>query len=186
MALTQTTLTLEEFLKLPEEEPPLEFEDGVVIQKVSPKAKHSTIQSEFIERINGFSGPGRIAKALPELRATFGGRSYVPDVAVYAWERLPADNTGEIVDDVFDPPDVAIEIVSPTQSVMALVRRCVWYVDNGVRIALLVDPADRSVVAFRLGRNPEALRETDRIDLSDVLPGFELTVQELFASLRIR
>jgi Uma2 family endonuclease len=35
---------LDEFLELPEEEPALEYEAGVVKQKVSPKAPHGRLQ----------------------------------------------------------------------------------------------------------------------------------------------
>jgi Uma2 family endonuclease len=63
------------------------------------------------------------------------------------------------------------------------VRRCLWYVANGVEVALLVDPADESVLAFRLNRQASAWRASDRIDLSEVLPDFEITVERLFASL---
>ena len=52
MAITSTPLTLEQFLALPEEEPPLEFADGVVSQKVSPKTRHSALQAELVERLN--------------------------------------------------------------------------------------------------------------------------------------
>lgn len=41
------------------------------------------------------------------------------------------------------PPDLVVEIASPRQSINGLVRRCIWYTENGVGIALLVDP-DRS------------------------------------------
>jgi len=51
-------------------------------------------------------------------------------------------------------------------------------------VALLVDPADESVLAFRPDRQASAWRASDRIDLSEVLPDFELTVEQLFASLR--
>ena len=63
-------------------------------------------------------------RAFTELRATFGGHSYVPDVSVYLWERVPLDARGRVANDFVEPPDV--EIVSPEQSVNALVRRCVW------------------------------------------------------------
>jgi hypothetical protein len=42
-------MTLVEFLALPEEEPALEFADGRVEQKVSPKGKHSGLQGEPCE-----------------------------------------------------------------------------------------------------------------------------------------
>src|SRR5579864_1874767 len=79
MTVAPTQLTLEEFLKLPEEEPALEFEDGAVTSKVWPKGRHSTLQAELIERLNQSGRPRKLARAFPELRVTFGGASFVPD-----------------------------------------------------------------------------------------------------------
>jgi Uma2 family endonuclease len=112
--------------------------------------------------------------------------SRVPDISVYRRDRIPLDTNGLIADDFPEPPDVALQIVSPEQSVNALVRRCVWYVAHGVQVALLVDPADQSVLAFRPNQQPTAWRGSDQIDLGEVLPAFALTVEELFASLRLR
>jgi len=53
-----------------------------------------------------------------------------------------------------------------------------------VQVALLVDPAYESVLAFRPGDRVSALHGPDRIELGDVLPDFELTVEELFGALR--
>lgn len=187
MALAQQQpLTLDEFLQLPEEKPALEFEDGRVSQKVSPKGRHSTLQGEIYDRVNAFARPRKLARAYTELRTTFGGFSRVPDVSAYVWDRIPVTAEGKVADDFTLPPDIAIEIVSPTQSVNALVRRCLWYVRNSVRVALLVDPADESVLIFRAGRVPRVLRGNDAIDVDDFLPGFRLTVEELFDSLSLR
>jgi len=185
MTISYQGLTLEEFLKLPEEEPALEFEDGVVTQKVSPKPPHGRLQYKFAEHLDRFGEPARLGIVFTETRVTFGGRSRVPDLCFYTWARIPRSPSGEVANDFFDPPDITVEIVSPGQSVTALFRRCLWYVEQGVGIALLVDPGDRSVIAFRPGSTPKALEGSDRIDLDDILPGFELTVQELFDSLRV-
>lgn len=185
MAISEKRLTLDEFLKLPERKPALEFEEGVVSQKPVPKGKHSRLQYALAEFFNRFSLASKLAVAFPELRATYGGRSYVPDVALYRWDRIPRDEAGRVADDFFESPDVAVEIVSPRQGVTALVRKCLWYVANGAQVAALVDPGDESVLLFRLGRPTEPLRGPDRIDLGDVLPGFALAVQELFDSLRL-
>ncbi len=186
MAILQRQVTLEEFLKLPEDKPALEFEDGMVTQKVSPKGQHSTLQSSIVKRVDSFALPRKLAMSFPELRSTFAGRSPVPDVSVYVWERIPFNDAGEVANDFYEPPDIAFEIVSPEQSVNALIRRCTWYVENGVRVALLIDPVDKSVVVFVFGQALRYLHGEDRIDLDDVLPGFELTVAELFSSLKVR
>ena len=179
-------LTLDEFLTLPEEEPALELEpDGTVVQKVWPLGQHSRLQFALCEAVNRFGEPRRLAFAFPELRAIFGGAAYVPAVAIYAWDRIPRTADSE-VGDVFDAaPDVAIEIVSPEQSTNALVRRCLWYVENGSGTALLVDPADRSVVRFEPDKAARVLRDADAIDFGSVLRGFTVTVAEIFGALRL-
>ena len=183
MAIEQHRLTLEKFLKLPEEKPALEFLEGTVTQKVAPQGKHSVLQYAIAERINRAMSPDKRAYAFPELRATFAGVSRVPDVAVYRWERIPRDEAGEVANTFSEPPDIAIEIVSPGQSTNALLRRCLWFVANGVAVAILADPEDKSLLVFRPGQSPQPLHGSDRIALDEVLPGFELTVEDLFASL---
>ena len=184
MVLTRERIALEQFLELPEDKPALEYLEGVVSQKVSPKTRHSMLQGALLERINGFTRSRRIAWAFPELRLTFAGASPVPDVSVLRWDRIPYDDQGILVDDLFLAPDIAVEIVSPDQSVNSFIQKCLWYVDNGVQIALLTDPNHQSIVAFRHGQEPRLLRGSERIDLDEVLPGFQLTVHELFSSLR--
>jgi Uma2 family endonuclease len=176
---------LEEFLELPEEKPALEYVDGEVTQKASPQGKHSVLQSEIALRIGNFARPARLAIVMIELRSIFARACVVPDVSVYLSPRVPLDPTGKIADRFFDPPDLAVEIVSPDQSTNAPVRRCLWYVANGVQLALLVDPDDESVLLFRPSQVPVALRAGDRIDLDEVLPGFELTAATLFEALRV-
>lgn len=185
MAVTEQQLSLQEFLRLPEDKPALEYEDGMVTQKVSSKGQHSTLQGTFVRLFDSFATPRKLAKAFPELRTTFAGASRVPDVSLCLWDRVPRDKRGRVANDFFEPPDLVVEIVSPEQSVNALVRRCMWYVTNGVRLALLIDSADDSILLFRPEQPPVALSGAERIDVSDLLPGFHLTVEELFASLRL-
>ena len=155
MAIAQRSLTLEEFLALPEEKPALEFEpDGTVIQKMSPKGRHSLLQLTLCELINAWARSRRLAVAFPELRAVYAGAAYVPDVSVYRWDRIPRTADGNVADDFREPQDIAIEIVSPKQSANALIRRSLWYVRHGVEIALLVDPSDNSVSRWHGPRTP--------------------------------
>lgn len=186
MAIPQRQLTIDEFLRLPEEKPALEFAEGMATQKVSPKGKHSVLQAAICRLFDSFARARKLAMAFPELRTTFGGRSLVPDVAVYRWSRIPVDDQGRVANDFFEPPDIVVEIVSPEQSTNAVVRRCLWYVGHGVPVALLVDPSDESVLLFRPNQVPRALHGPEKIDLADVLPGFELAVQELFDSLSVK
>jgi len=178
-------MTLDEFLALPETWPALEYVGVVVTQKVAPQGQHGILQGEFVERLNVFARPSKLARALPELRTTYAGLSRVPDVAIYLWQRIPRLPNGRIANRFTEPPDIAVEIVSPDQSATDLFDKCLWYVRNGVQIALVVDPEHDVVFRFRPDSLPDSLRGDDRIDLDAVLPGFELTAGQLFGSLVI-
>ena len=108
----------------------------------------------------------------------------MPDVAVYLRDRIPRDASGDIADYFYEAPDIAFEVVSPGQRVSSLLRKSAWYLDNGVRVAVIVDIEDRTALVLRKEQPLRICRGDDRIDLSDVLPGFELTATQLFGRLR--
>src|SRR5215208_4480233 len=184
MTAVQRRLTLEEFLELPEESPALELIDGAVSQKVAPQWLHGWFQSILVMLINQFAGPRHLAWAFPEIREAFGRDSLVPDIGVYRWERIPRTAEGRLINAPPTPPDIAIEIISPGQSVAELVRKGRRYLTHGVQIVVVVHPEAESVTLVRSDGSTATLRE-DRIDLDAVLPGFELTVQALFDTLQL-
>lgn len=185
MAIARQRMTLDEFLKLPEEEPPLELLFGEVTQKAAPKIFHSASQLYLGSLFNAFARPKRLGRAFTELRTSYEGTSTVPDVTYFVWDRIPRAADGRRLAEAQVAPDIAVEIVSPDQSVTDLVVRCLWYVANGVRIALLIDPDRLSVILFRPGAEPIAVRETGSLDLGDVIPGFVLDVADLFSELNV-
>lgn len=184
MAISQRPPPLDAFLTWPETKPARELFEGAVRLKEPAGGPRSLLQGFLAWRLDDAGRSSGLAKTFIELRTSFGGASLVPDVAVYRRERIPRDAAGEVAEDFFESPDIVGEIVPPGDGLNVLVRRCVWYVANGVRIALLVNPKDRSVLIFRPGAVPTPLRGADRIDLDEVVPGFQLTVDELFAALR--
>jgi Uma2 family endonuclease len=181
MVAVGTRLTLEEFLALPEEKPALEYIDGMVTQKMSPKAQHSALQMALAERLNRAGQPK--LRAFPELRVTFAGASRVPDISVFRVERMAVDARGRLANDVLIPPDVVVEITSLEDSPNELLRKCRWCVANGVGTALIVDPDDQSVIALWPGGRIDEWTGADHIDLLEVLPKLDLSVQDLMGAL---
>ena len=178
-------LTLDEFLHLPEAKPALEYVDGRVRQKVSPRPKHAGLQAYFIKYFDAAGMPRKLARALSEVRCTFAGRSRVPDVAVFRWARIPRDPHGELGDECRYAPDIVVEIMSPGQSIASLTRDGAWYVDNGVTLALLLLPGPRSIRVFAPGQPMRELTADDVLDFSPIIPGATLTVREVYASLAV-
>ena len=159
------TITLAEFLALPEEEPALEYFDGTVTQKMSPKGRHGTLEWSTAQVVNLYGIPRKLAQAFPETRTTFAGASYVPDVSVYVWGRIPTDDQGYVLDDFVTAPDIAVEIASPGQGRQKLLDRCQWYVQNGVRVALLIDPRRFTVTELRPDAESRVYRRGQKIEL---------------------
>jgi Uma2 family endonuclease len=186
MALPQRSITLEQFLKLPEEEPALEFVAGTVQQKVSPKGPHGRGQASLARLISNFAEPRRLAAVFTETRVTYAGESRVPDLSVYRWDRVPLGPNQRVVDDFTSPPDIAVEIISPGQTRREQIERCRWYVEHDVAISLLVDPQRETVTRFRADDEPIVLSGDESIDLDPVLPGFRLSPNELFGALYFR
>jgi Uma2 family endonuclease len=174
-------MTLEEFLALPEEKPYLEYDHGVVTQKMAPFADHSSIQIEFGQALNLTARPGRLGRVFTEMRFVTPDWAPVPDISYYRQERIHP-RSRDAFGDFNLPPDLAIEIVSPSQSLGEQMRKCLRYAGLAIPVSLVVDPADRSVYAVRPGQPTQVLRGDDRIDLDDVLPSFSLTVNQLFAA----
>jgi len=181
------SLTLEEFLALPETKPASEYIHGKIFQKPMPKGKHSRLQEKLSGRINLVLEDEGIAIAFPELRCTFGDRSTVPDIAVFQSSRIPTDDTGDIANIFPIPPDWTIEILSPEQSSTKVVNNILHCLDHGCAMGWLLDPADKSVTVYPKGQQPRYFSGSeDRLPVPEFAANFELTVGQLFAWLQVR
>jgi Uma2 family endonuclease len=177
-------LTLEEFLQLPETKPAREFINGQIIQKPMPQGKHSAIQGDFVPAVNQALRTQRIARAFPELRCTFGGRSIVPDVAVFTWERIQRDSNGKVADRFLIAPDWTVEILSPDQSQTKVIRNILHCLDCGTEMGGLIDPDEESIFVYRNDRTIAVFEQPqDLIPVPDFASNLELTVAQIFSWL---
>lgn len=178
------TLTLEEFLKLPETKPASEYIDGQIIQKPMPQGEHSTIQGELIITINGVTKPQKIARAFPELRCIFAERAIVPDVAVFVWQRIPRNENGGIANIFPLAPDWIIEILSPGQSQTKVIAKILHSLKYGTQIGWLIDPSERLVFVYFANQPPEMFDEAEQLlPVPSFASELQLTVGHLFGWL---
>jgi Uma2 family endonuclease len=176
-------ITLEDFLKLPETKPASEYLEGEVYQKPMPQGEHSTLQGELVTGINQVAKPNKIAYAFPELRCTFGGRSIVPDIVVFTWDRIPRTESGRIANQFEIYPDWMIEILSPRQSANKIIKKIFFCLQQETKLVWLIDPEDESVLTFRPDVQPEIKEGDDIIPALPALTEWRLTVREMFAWL---
>jgi len=180
-------VTLEEFLKLPETKPASEFIDGKIIQKPMPQGQHSRIQQKLTGCINAVTEDSRIALALPELRCTFSGRSIVPDIAVFTWERIPLTPDGAIANQFNAHPDWAIEILSPDQSVTRVTSNILYCLNQGSQMGWLIDPNEKLVLVYTSNQQPSFFEEpSDLLPVPNFAAALDLTLEQLFGWLQLR
>jgi Uma2 family endonuclease len=104
----------------------------------------------------------------------------IPDVAFVSRERLPGgrpprDSIPDLV------PDLAFEVLSEGNTHKEMQRKLNDYFGAGARLVWYIDARKRIVSVYTSPENVTVLDETAVIDGGNVLPGFRLAIQELFA-----
>ena len=115
----------------------------------------------------GFSSSGGFS--LPS------GRMLAADAAFVSLERWSALSPTERSGFARIAPDFVVEIQSPSDSRPVLCAKMEQWIEDGVRLAWLIDPQSRSVVVYRPDRAPETFESPQTVTGDDdVLPGFVL------------
>jgi Uma2 family endonuclease len=112
----------------------------------------------------------------------FGDLVRIPDVAFISWDRIP----GKCVPTEPIPalvPDLAVEVLSASNTKAEMTRKLGEYFSAGVRLVWLIDPEARTVVVHTAQDQATTLLENDRLDGNPVLPGFSVSLRDLFAEL---
>ena len=108
------------------------------------------------------------------------GASRSPDatwVELSRWEALTPEQRTK-----FPPlaPDFVIELRSATDRLPPLREKMEEYRSNGVRLGLLIDPQNQQVEIYRPGQDPEIRVSPTAIDCGEVMPGFILSMSEIW------
>ncbi|HEU5430863.1 MAG TPA: Uma2 family endonuclease [Thermomicrobiales bacterium] len=178
MAITTRKMTAEELWALPEDQ------RGELIRgemtPVTPVARpHWRIVGRLLGRLDPFveaRGLGDVGAEGGFLLARDPDVVLAPDVSFVRAGREADDQPG------FMPlaPDLAIEVISPSNSVTELSRRVRLYLDAGVRQVWIVDPYERTIALYAPDRTARLYVDGETLDGGDVLPGFALAVGDLF------
>ncbi len=104
----------------------------------------------------------------------------VPDVSFFAWRRFPGRllPSGAFLEMT---PDLAVEILSPTNTEKEMARKRHEYFAGGTKLVWEADPEKRSVRVYTSPTRFKTLTEADTLEGGRVLPGFKLSIQQWFA-----
>ena len=175
-------VALDEFLRMEDEKPALEYACGEVFQKPMPTRFHSIITRYFTLVLSRFLEQAALGEVFPELRCIFGPpgreRAYVPDLVYVSNERLTAADRF-----LRTAPDLAVEILSPGQNMARLLDKTQFYLMNGVRLVWIIDPDAATIAVLAPGQESRTLSAGDTLDGHEVLPGFSVAVDDIFAQI---
>ncbi|MDZ7290868.1 MAG: Uma2 family endonuclease [candidate division KSB1 bacterium] len=176
----RTDVTVDELerLSLPY---PAELYNGRVVFKM-PNFAHAVIQNNIGKKIGiylethpiGLAGGDANFRLWPERTK----ESRAPDVSFISKERLPKDLYRYLP----LAPDLAIEILSPDDSFMRVMEKVDEYLSQGVKLVWVVIASTREVLVCTT-QSKYIVRDT--LTAPNILPGFELPVQDIFAGLEM-
>ena len=175
-------MTAEELFELPDDGCRYELVEGELIPMTPAGARHGTIAfriglvlGEFIEAhdlgIGGAGEPGFILQRNPDVVRA-------PDVSFVTKARIPA--TGIPAGYWPLAPDLAVEVISPSDRLSDVHTKLAAYFSAGTRLVWVVEPETQVVYAYRSLHDVQAIGEDGELSGGDVLPGFRCAVRRLF------
>jgi len=101
-----------------------------------------------------------------------------PDCAFIHKDRIPPGG----IPKKFWPlaPDLAVEVLSPSDTASEVMEKIDEWLTAGTRLVWVVDPAKKTVGVYAPDRRQRILKSTDQLEGETVLPGFSLSVAEIF------
>lgn len=101
----------------------------------------------------------------------------IPDVGYISKERLPETPEREAP----VPPDLAVEVKSPTDRIRNMRNKAEAYLTFGTRMVWLVFPEDQTIEVYLPDEDVKTLTVEDTLEGGEVLPGFTLPIHDIFA-----
>ncbi len=174
--------TAEELLALGEDAPFILIE-GRLVEEMPSGFRSTRIAALFVAYLVMYARP----RKLGEVCGADGGfilqrdpdTVLSPDAAFIRADRLsPSDQA--IVGFLPTYPDLAVEVLSPSNRAGEVARKVEIYSKAGVPLVWVIDPERETATVYAHGREPVTLARGDALDGGDVLPGFTLPLDDVF------
>ena len=175
LAPIKTDMTLDEFCQSDLEG--YEYVKGELVPMAPPTMEHGDISmnlSFFLSLHIRENQLGRLYPADTDFK--LGDRLVKPDIAFVSTARLPENRRQA------SPvaPDLAVEVVSPTDIQYRVVEKAFAYLNAGTRLVWIIEPVGKTITVYRSKTDIKVLTREDTLDGEEVVEGFSCQVAELF------
>ena len=183
MATTMTKLlTAADLLRLDGQGVRGELIQGVLHETMPAGYAHGKLAMKLVFLLNAFIIPRKLGSLTGLDSGVWLERDpdtvREPDIAYFSAAKIPLDVLDTGYAEV--PPDLVVEIVSPSNSRREVYDKARMWLGYGVALVWVVQPDSRTVDVHEPGRVVMTLDEHDTLDGLDVLPGFTCTVGDIF------
>jgi Uma2 family endonuclease len=155
-----------------------EFVDGVPEEKEMPGARHSGISTRLARKLGNFVEANSLGEIYQEATFQIGSQERIPDLAFILADRLPPE--GEPEAKWLIVPDLAVEVVSPTDYYEKVHAKAMGYLQAGVKVVWIVSPENQTITVYRSATNIMAFPPESELVCDDLLPGFHCKLSEIF------
>jgi Uma2 family endonuclease len=181
MLAQEKLMTVEELAKLPPDQSRGELIGGIFFQRTLFTKLHGSIAANVLGFLGNYvkksqvgriymTGTGFILARNPDtVRA--------PDAAFVQAERLGDQPPTGFFEGA---PDLAVEVISPSETVDEVESKVIDYLEAGSALVWLIYPRTQTVTVYRSLTDIKILTIEDTLTGGDLLPGFSVSLQEIF------
>ena len=180
--LADRLLAVEDLYAMPDDGLKHELQAGMLVSEPLPGFRHGRVAGNVAGLLRDHVRPRGLGVVLVSdtgfVLARRPDTVRGPDVAFVSRARREA--AGDPVGAFPGAPDLAVEVVSPSNTRPALHAKIADYLAGGTRLVWLVDPERETVTVYRSLLSPRILCRGDDLDGEDVIPGFHAAVADVF------
>ncbi len=179
MGATSAFLTVEDFLKLPDDGQRIELIQGEVVSMGRGGFIHERVKARVSRILGAWLTRNPIGEVFSETMYWLDEHNTPqPDVSVILNDRMRPGITGLFR----GAPDLAIEIVS-SETAAYLLAKIELYLKHGSKTVWVFYPDQQQVHVYRTGGQIARLTDSQVLEHCEVLPGFSVQVGEVFEGL---
>ena len=168
-------MTLEEFLESDLEG--YEYVKGELIPMPAASWEHGIVSARIFLPLGLYVREHQLGEVVtPDTGFQVGERVLKPDIAFLSTVHLPDDPSRACP----VPPDLAVEVVSPSDAFRRIIEKAFAYLDAGTHLVWVVEPGSKTVTVCRSETDIKLLTRNDTLTGEDVVEGFSCQVAQFF------